>query len=154
MSLPNKLSSRQINQEFMSGLEIRDQAPYKDPRMPGSIIKSYGIDPRIGTISNISQPLEETILAERLATLIHKPSGRVFIVYQDTIDALYLENQDLIKYPKWLMEEKRKQNERSIRINEMIRAPKDKYDREWLKEIPESDYDTIVYYLFPKTREE
>jgi hypothetical protein len=148
MKQPSKLDElikhRKINYEFVSNLEFRDKAPYKDPRMPGSIIKSPGVDPRLHLVN----PHDEIVMAERLATIRHRTSGRIFVVYRDTIDALYLESQDLQKYPQWLMEDPKKQNERSIRINEMLRPPKDKYDRGWLGDINESTYDSLAYFIY------
>jgi hypothetical protein len=139
------LVGRQIDQEFLSGLEITDDKRYP---MPGSITKNPG-DPRIHLSSNIARPSNEVVLAEHLATIRHRRTARVFIVYRDTVDALFLESQDIIKYPEWLMKDPRKLEERSIRINEMIRAPKDKYDREWLgPDLDNKTYDTLAYFIY------
>jgi hypothetical protein len=144
-NLNELLVGRKINQEFLSQLEItRDD---KFP-LPGAITKNYG-DSRINLVSNIAKPSDETVLCEHLATIRHKGTGRLFIVYRDTVDALFMESQDVIKYPKWLMEDPRKQNERSIRINEMLRAPSDKYDRDWLGgDLDDQTYDTLAYFLY------
>ena len=139
------LVGRQIDQEFLSGLEVTNDKRFP---MPGSIVKNPG-DPRISLSSNIAKPSDKVILAEHLATIRHKSTARVFIVYRDTVDALFLESQDLIKFPKWLMNDPRKLEERSIRVNEMIRAPKDEYDREWLgPELDNKTYDTIAWFLY------
>jgi len=139
------LAGRNIDQEFLSQLEVTDERQYP---MTGAICKNPG-DLRINLASTVAKPSNELVLAEHLATIRHKASGRVFIVYRDTVDALFLESQDIKKYPKWLMDDPRKQNERSIRINEMLRAPADKYDRAWLGEdLDDKTYDTLAYFLY------
>lgn len=139
------LVGRKIDQEFLSNLEVIDDRRYA---MPGSITQNPG-DPRINLSSNVAKPSAEVVLAEHLATIRHRSSGRVFQVYRDTIDALYLESQDLNKFPKWLMEDPRKQEERSIRINEMLRPPQDKYDRGWLgDDLDDKTYDTLAYFVY------
>lgn len=139
------LVGRKIDQEFLSNLEITrdDRFP-----MPGAITKNQG-DPRINLSSNVARSSNELVLAEHLSTIRHKSSGRIFIVYRDTVDALFLESQDVKKYPKWLMEDPRKQQERSIRINEMLRPPRDKNDRGWLGgELSDKVYDTLAYFIY------
>jgi|SRR5208282_1027546 len=139
------LKGRKINQEFLSNLEITDEKVYP---MPGSVTRNPG-DPRINLSSNVARPHDELILAEHLATIQDKRTKRVFIVYRDTVDALFLESQDLTKFPKWLMEDPRKQQERSIRINEMLRPPTDKYDKDWLSDdLDDQTYDTLAYFLY------
>lgn len=144
-NLNELLVGRKIDQEFLSQLEITrdDRFP-----LPGAVCKNPG-DSRINLVSTVAKTSDEVILCEHLATIRHKSSGRIFIVYRDTVDALFLESQDLKKYPKWLMEDPRKQNERSIRINEMLRPPTDKYDRDWLGgELTDSVYDSLAYFLY------
>lgn len=143
--LDELLVGRKINQEFLSYLEITDDRRYP---MPGSITKNPG-DPRINLSSTVAKPSDNVVLAEHLATIRHKSSRRVFIVYRDTVDALFLESQDIKKFPKWLMEDPRKHNERSIRINEMLRPPTDKYDRTWLSDdLDDQTYDTLAYFVY------
>jgi hypothetical protein len=144
-NLNELLVGRKINQEFLAGLEITDERRYP---MPGSVVKNPG-DPRINLSSTIAKPSDTLIMAEHIASIRHKLQARIFIVYRDTVDALFMESQDLIKYPKWLMDDPRKQNERSIRINEMLRKPKDEYDRGWLSdELDDELYDTLVFFLY------
>ena len=138
------LAGRKIDQEFLSNLEITDDRRYS---MPGAIAKNPG-DPRINLVSTVAKPSDEVVLAEHIATIRHRSSARVFVVYRDTVDALFLESQDLKKYPKWLMDDPRKQNERSIRINEMLRPPQDKYDRSWLGDLDDRTYDTLAYFVY------
>jgi len=146
--LPNVnplLTGRKIDQEFLSQLEITDDRRYP---MPGALTSNPG-DTRISLVSNVARPSSQVVLAEHLATIRHRSSGRVFQIYRDTIDAQLLESQDLIKFPKWLMDDPRKQQERSIRINEMLRPPEDKYDRDWLSgDLDDKTYDTLAYFLY------
>jgi len=149
------LASRQIDQEFLSGLVVLEDyvAKYgeesKCPPTPGFITRNPG-DPRI----NVS-PSEMIVMCRSLAKISHRPSGRVFLVYRDTIDAQHMESQDLIKYPKWLMDDPRKQNERSIRINEMTRGPKDAYDSDWITgNLDDKTYDTLAYFVYLISRKD
>lgn len=145
------LVGRKIDQEFLSNLEIiHDYVSEKGsetacPATPGCITINPG-DPRI----NVSQPSDMIVMARTLATIKHRASGRVFVIYRDTIDALYMQSQDLIKYPKWMMESEQKQNERSFRVNEMLRKPNDKFDSDWLSgdTIDDTTYDTLAYFLY------
>jgi hypothetical protein len=90
----------------------------------------------------------ETILGVLLAKIVHTPSKRVFYIVRDTIDALYAESQDRLKYPQWLMDDPRKQNERAFRIYELVRPPKDRYDHSWAGELDNKTYDTLAYFLY------
>lgn len=144
-NLDQLLVGRKIDQEFLSNLEITNEKRFP---MPGAITRNPG-DPRIHLSSNVAKPSDNIVLCEHIATIRHKSTNRVFIVYRDTVDALFMESQDLIKFPKWLMDDPRKQEERSIRINEMVRAPKDKYDRDWMgPELDDQTYDTLAYFLY------
>jgi hypothetical protein len=139
------LAGRKISQEFLSNLEIIDDRSYP---MPGSVTRNPG-DPRIHLSSNVAKPHDDVVLAEHLATIQDKKTKRVFVVYRDTVDALFLESQDLKKFPEWLMKDPRKINERSIRINEMLRPPTDKYDKDWLSDdLDDTTYDTLAYFLY------
>lgn len=149
MKVSDLLAGRQIDQEFLSGLEVLEDyvAKYGDeskcPPTPGFITRNPG-DVRINV-----KPSEMIVMCRSLAKLIHKPTGRVFLVYRDTIDAQHMESQDLIKYPKWLMDDPRKQQERSIRINELTRTPKDAFDSGWLTgDLDDKTYDTLAYFLY------
>lgn len=145
ININDLLVGRKINQEFLYNLEVTrdDRFP-----LPGAVCRNQG-DSRINLVSNIAKASNETILCEHLATIRHRSSNRVFIVYRDTVDALFMESQDLIKFPKWLMDDPRKQEERSIRINEMLRPPTDKYDRDWLSDtLTDVEYDTLAYFLY------
>ncbi len=144
------LVGRKIDQEFLSKLEIGHDyvaergSESKCPVTPGAITKNPG-DLRI----NVT-PSDKIVMARTLATIIYRGNpSRVFVVYRDTVDAQYMESQDLIKFPKWLMDDPRKQQERSIRINEMLRPPKDEYDKDWLgDELEDKIYDTLAYFLY------
>jgi hypothetical protein len=141
------LVGRQIDQEFLSNLEITDDKRYP---MPGAMARNPG-DSRIHLSSNVAKSSDTVVLAEHLASIRHRSSGRIFIVYRDTVDALFLESQDVKRYPKWLMEDPRKQQERSIRINEMLRPPTDKYDRDWLgADLDDKTYDTLAFFIYLK----
>ena len=143
------LANRKIDQEFLYQLEITDERRYS---MPGAIAKNPG-DPRINLASTVAHRSDEVVLAEHLATIRHRSSGRIFQVYRDTVDALFLESQDTKKFPKWLMEDPRKQEERSIHINEMLRPPRDKHDRGWLSgDLDDKTYDTLAYFLYLQVR--
>lgn len=134
------LKSRKVNLAFVDGLETTDVRRYP---MPGSLVTNPGI-PHLKTKQSA-----EVVLAEHLATVRHKPSGRIFIIYQDTVEALYLDNLDPVKYPAWLLETKEKQSERFIHISEMMRPPADKYDRSWVGDIDESTFESIFYFSMP-----
>lgn len=144
------LAGREVDQELLPKLEIvHDYIAERGSEeacslTPGAVARNPG-DPRI----KVARPSDEIIMARTLATIRNRATNQVYVVYRDTIDAQHMESQDLIKFPKWLMDDQKKHNERSIRINEMLRPPNDKYDRDWLSgELDNKTYDTLVYFLY------
>lgn len=157
--LEELLAFRKIDQEFLSHLtlthdyfqEAVDKEPTRCitdsdlPPMPFSM-RTLPPDPRIVDSVGGEQPM--SVL---LAQIVYENRGRkrVFIVSRDTIMMLFAESQDLQKFPKWLMNDPKKINERSIRINEMIAPPEPTGN--WLVEVPEgSVWDTLVFYFYSR----
>jgi hypothetical protein len=94
---------------------------------------------------------------EHLATIRHTATGTYFIVFRQTKDAQLMEQQDPIKYPKWLMEGAVKDAELSVFIH-MAKPNAVKLLAkgvgnigEWLDEITNrSTFDTLAWYCLHK----
>lgn len=150
---------RNINQEYLAGLEVLSN---KEFALPGAKCRGGDRDLRF---SHLAPGSAEMVLFNHLATVRHRASGMVFVVFRKTMDALHLEQSDLVKYPRWLMDSTVKKTELSTYIH-VIKAPFDKnpglvlkdrsimdttaqtrVDR-WLQDITTPwVFDTVAYYL-------
>jgi hypothetical protein len=153
--LDELLAHRHPNLAFLEGLKVHrdyyqeaaDREPTREvtdsdlPAMPGSI-RDFPPDPRLEGAKGGPRPMAVVIL-----DIVHGLTGRRFIVYRDTVDALFAESQDLKKFPSWLMRNPEKLNERSFHINEMVAPPNDVGT--WLAEIKdEGTYDALVLFWY------
>ena len=150
---------RSVNQEFLQGLEVVSN---KEFALPGAICKGGDRDPRF---SHLAPGTAGAILFNHLATIRHAKTGTVFVAFRQTMDALHLEQQDPVKYPVWLMDDKVKKSE----LRTYIHAVKPPYDKNpglvlkeraitdvtsqtrvdrWLQEITLPwVFDTVAYFL-------
>jgi|SRR5271166_4184771 len=150
---------RNVNQEFLQGLEVLSN---KEFDLPGARCRGGDRDPRF---SHLAPGTAEMTLFTHLATVRHPRSQMVFVAFRKTLDALHLEQTDPVKYPAWLMDDKVKKTELSTYIHS-VKAPYDRnpslvlkdgtimgvtgqtrVDR-WLQEIPVAwVFDTVAYFL-------
>lgn len=150
---------RPINRNYLQGLEVISARTYP---LPGARCKGGDRDPRF---KHLMSGTGEAILFEHLSTVRHKDSSMFFVAFRQTMDALYLEQNDPEKYPQWLMDSGVKKTELSTYIHS-IKPPfstnpsyvmKDavintvttqtRVDR-WLQEIKEVWlFDTVAFFL-------
>lgn len=135
-----------VDMEWMSGLELLDTKVYP---LPGAVHRRVaGPDPRL---SHLSARNDDVVcFYEHIASLRHKPSGEVFVVFRQTMDALLLEQQDPVLYPEWLMKSRAKKAELSIYIYRMKHKPNHRVrtHNDWLEHIPDSvRQNTLAYFL-------
>ena len=106
---------RNINQEYLQGLEVLSN---KEFPLPGSRCRGGETDARF-THLKASDPsrVPEVTLFNHMATIRHRSSGMTYVVFKKTMDALHLEQQDLNKYPSWLMDSNVKKTELDIYIH-------------------------------------
>jgi hypothetical protein len=79
----------------------------------------------------------------------------MYVVFRETMDALLAQQQDLIKFPKWLMNDPVKHTERSIYIHiakpgaaQLIRSGRIATHQDWLDAIAEPwAFDSIAFFL-------
>lgn len=150
---------RQVNQEFLHGLEVLSN---KEFPLPGANCRGGEHDPRF---SHLAPGTGEMILFNHLATIRHQSTGMIFVAFKKTMDALHLEQSDTSKYPKWLMESPVKKTELDTYIHS-VKVPYDKNPRavrsdrsiidataqtrvdKWLQEITIPwVFDTVAYFL-------
>lgn len=110
---------RQVNQEFLHGLEVLSN---KEFPLPGARIRGGDRDPRF---SHLAPGIAEMSVFDHLATVRHRPSGTIYVAFKKTMDALHFEQQDPTKYPTWLMDSTVKKTELDVYIH-MVKAPYDK----------------------------
>jgi hypothetical protein len=156
-SAPNTRAA--VDFEFVAGLEVLDKTIRP---MPGSWIRVQDVDPRltkavpmlIGGQSVGPKAVREISTCEHMATLRSKTRNVLYICFRETMDALYLRQQDLTKFPEWLMKDRVKRTELKIFVAEILRKPAGRDDRGWLRFLdgPESDvvFESIVWYLLRK----
>src|SRR4051812_3451442 len=96
---------RSVNQEFLSGLELISQKVYP---LPGSKCRGGDRDKRF---THLPSGEAEAVLFTHVATIRHRGSGAFFVAFKETKDAIYLQQQDPVKYPKWLMESELKETD-------------------------------------------
>jgi hypothetical protein len=150
---------RPIDVEFAHELEVLDQ---KVRPMPGSIVRRKAVDPRLPhlkthfTSDGTFGPKMSDVLAlyEHLATIRHRRSRVLYVAFRQTLDALLDEQQDLQKYPEWLMKSDVKRTELKIHIAEVLRKPTGMDDRGWLRALDgpldEKAFEAIVWFLLQK----
>lgn len=107
---------RQINSEYLYGLDVLSN---KEFSLPGGVCRGGDRDPRH---THLGPGTAEVVIFKHLATIRHKPSKALFVVFKKTMDALLIEQADTIKYPKWLMDSQVKQTELSIYIH-LVKHP-------------------------------
>lgn len=150
---------RQVNQEFLHGLEVLSN---KEFPLPGARCQGGERDPRF---SHLDPGTAEMTLFNHVATVRHRQSGTMYVAFKKTMDALHLEQQDPTKYPVWLMDSSVKKTELDV----FIHMVKDQYSKSpstvlgdrritdvtaqtrvdrWLQEITLPwVFDTIAYFL-------
>lgn len=150
---------RNVNREFIHDLEVISN---KEMPLPGARCRGGEKDPRF---THLSAGTGEAILFDHLATVRHKRTGMIFVVFKKTMDALHLEQTDISKYPSWLMDSTVKKSELDVYIH-TLKAPYDKNpglvtrDRtiidptaqtrihKWLTEITTPwVFDSVAYFL-------
>lgn len=159
--MPTQLKDpvRNINQEYLHGLEVLSNKEYP---LPGAKCRGGSTDPRH---THLQTATAEVVLFNHLATIRHKGSDMLFVAFRQTMDALYLEQQDPSKYPSWLMASPEKSTELSTYIH-AIKPPYNVNPRKvaedasittatgrtrvdkWLQEITVPwVFDTVAYFL-------
>jgi hypothetical protein len=115
-----KLPTKQINVEFVHGLEVVSNKVYP---LPGATFERSGdIDPRLNTsttsssLSSISTSPNKITYFEHVATIRHRTTNTYFVAFRETMDALLARQSDIKKYPEWLIKSGIKQTELKIYI--------------------------------------
>jgi hypothetical protein len=106
---------RNINQEFYHGLEMVSDRVYP---LPGATFERVGTpDPRLSQLSPSTAPQNTKLtFYEHVATVRHKSTGRFFVAFRQTMDALMKEQNDAKLYPEWLIKGDLKKTELKVYI--------------------------------------
>jgi hypothetical protein len=106
-----------VNQEFLVGLQLESDTIYP---LPGAWGRPTFDDPRIKDWAKS----DKVCYYEHVATVQHLPSKTFYVAFRETMQAFLTRQQDMSKYPKWLIDTKEKQQERQIHIYAVYKHPK------------------------------
>lgn len=148
---------RSINQDFLDGLEVVSNKIYP---LPGATFERRGeVDSRVSSMaaSNVAKNNLITFY-EHIATVRHRASGRLFVAFRQTRDALMLEQSDKKIYPAWLMKSDVKNTELKVHIytvkmcdgRPVMPTATTSTHEDWLEHLGDSNpwvFDTLVFYL-------
>lgn len=150
---------RPINTEYLQGLEVLSN---KEFSLPGAVCRGGNRDSRH---THLGSGTGEVVFFNHLATIRHNPTKGLFVIFKQTMDGLYYEQQDPEKYPKWLMDSKVKATELAIYIHSVkppyndnpllvlsdrniMDATSQTRQHKWLEEIRNDwVFDTVAYFL-------
>lgn len=146
MSNKYKAPLRDIDMELLLNLEL---VSTKVHPLPGATGRKLNIeDPRVTDSAKVG---DETCFYEHIATVRHKKTHKFYVAFRETMDAFLARQMDMIKYPKWLMNNEQKQKERNIYVYEVYKHPKDlilRSHEDWLKPLDNDAYfDVITHFL-------
>lgn len=146
---------RQINQEFLVQLEMVSNKIYPLPGGSGRRLINE-IDARLSTLKGQTPVGDVVSYYEHVATVRHKPTGKFFVAFRETMDAFLARQTDMTKYPEWLMKAPEKQQERNIHIYQVARHPSQvavmRSHEDWLSPLAQdaagdSIFDSLTYFL-------
>ena len=149
---PTKFASKQVNLEFIQGLEVMENEVYP---LQGATGERQSRDSRLSTFVGAGLSQGSTVCYyEHMTTVRHTPTGTYYIVFRETKDAQLAQQSDPIKYPKWLMNHPVKDDERSVYIH-MAKPNAQALLRkgvssiaDWLDEIPNAQtFNDISWFL-------
>jgi hypothetical protein len=161
---------RLLTNEMMAWASYLDVLQTMRAPLPGaSERRVFDVDPRLNVKpmvmggQNLGPKNSDVITYyEHVATLRHKEIRPLFVVFQETMDALLARQKDVNKYPRWLMHHDVKKTELQYFIG--MADPRRKPTAtttsldDWLVPLeevfPETDvnwiYDTLGWYLLKK----
>jgi hypothetical protein len=149
---------RNVNPEILSRLTIEDTQVRPLAGATGRR-PSGAPDPRLTQLRPIvgGASSDEVTFYEHVATVRYKDASgdRFFVAFRQTMDALFLEQQDPEKYPEWLMKHPVKKTELSVYIYAVTRHWKEvpvlRSHEDWLAHIADPViFDTLAYFLLSR----
>lgn len=142
---------RPVNREFLDGLEIVSNKVFPLPGGVGRRLSSE-VDPRLSNLAKLGPTPkgDEIVYYEHIAAVRHRPTNTFYVAFRETMDAFLARQQDMVKYPGWLIADARKQKERAIHIYKVDRQPTALMTshEQWLSQITDnSAFDAIAHLL-------
>ena len=142
---------RHISPEILSRLEM--VSDHISPLKGGKARRINNTpDPRLTKLQDPTG--DEITFYEHIATVLDRFTGKFYVAFRETADALFARSQDLEKFPEWIMKSPEKHKERQIFVYQVYRHPKDvpvmRSHEDWLRPIAAEDpllWDTLVYFL-------
>src|SRR5690349_11945257 len=111
-----KFTQQQVDAQFLSQLELLDAGIY--PLPGGSVRRGSSTVLDVDSRLTVQSPLSTDVLTfyEHVLSVRHKPTGRIYVAFRETMDALLMRQKDPALFPKWLMENPVKKTELNIHI--------------------------------------
>lgn len=144
---------RNLNQEILANLELVDTRVYP---LPGGTGRRWSneIDSRLsGLLKTGGTPVGDNVTYyEHVAAVRDKKTKIFYVSFRETVDAQLAREQDLAKYPEWLMKSREKQRERLIFIYWVKKHPSEipimRSQEDWLAPIEDTaTFDAIWHFL-------
>jgi hypothetical protein len=149
---------RSVNEEMLFDLELLSDKIFP---LPGATFDRRGeSDPRLSKLTPMSGVSSEgkVTFYEHVATIRHKATNRYFVAFRQTMDALFLEQNDSQLYPEWLMKSDVKKTELKVYVYTVrehngqpllpSKMPIIRTHEDWLAHIGVPwVFDTLVFFL-------
>lgn len=144
---------RNLNQEVLASLEMVETRVYP---LPGGTGRRWTneIDPRLSSLVKAgSTPTGDVVtFYEHIASIRDKRTKVFYVAFRETVDAQLARENNLVKFPEWLMKSNEKQRERLIHIYVVKKHPKDvpimRSQEDWLSPIEDAaTFDAVWHFL-------
>jgi hypothetical protein len=154
----NQPQVRSVDVELLKDLELVSSKVFP---LPGATFnRNNHTDSRVH-LQNAATgiPITDKItLYEHIATVRHTKTDTFFVAFRQTMDCLLLEQQDLTKFPEWLMKSANKKTELSVHIYQVkvigglpvfpSKLSHMNSHEDWLKQIDDNKtFETVAHFL-------
>jgi len=112
------LMSRKVNLEWVGNLELLE---VNDPpkSLPGATVRRVWTPDERLAIQN-AKDSDRICYYESIAAVRDRKTLAVYVVFRETLDALFAQQKDPEKYPKWLMEHPVRGTERRFFLSRAV----------------------------------
>lgn len=116
------LLSRKVDLEWVANLELLEVNDPPKP-LPGATVRRvWAPDDRL--VIRDAKDSDKVCFYHSIAAVRDRKTLAIYVVFQETLDALLAQQKDPEKYPKWLMEHPVKGTERRFFLSRAVKQPK------------------------------
>lgn len=153
-----QLPTRGVNMQWVLELELLEARVYP---LPGGSVRRQTLDVDSRLKVQDSKSTDVITFYEHVVSVRHKPTGKIYVAFRETMDALLARQADPEKFPRWLMVNSVKQTELHIHLLEAkanptpiakVKGLSEVWFQQWLREIPsdeagDSIHQSLSYFL-------